>query len=122
MSNFVPIAATIMLLATGCCMAQVSGSTSPQLECNIGPIPKTFGKSQWRVYSCSDGRSVVVVSAPGSPAAPFYYMFQATASGHHLIGEGTGNKAVTDEAYGELKGLSEQGIQDLIKQTKSVKR
>ncbi|MFZ0870722.1 MAG: hypothetical protein WAM90_08340 [Rhodanobacter sp.] len=122
MSNFVPMVATIMLLATSFCLAQVPGATSPKLECDIGPIPKTFGNSQWRVYSCSDGRSVVVVSAPGSPAVPFYFMFQATASGHHLIGEGTGKKAATDEAYGELKGLSEQGIEDLIRQTKSVKR
>lgn len=124
MSRFAPIAATIMLFAAtaGCCLAQVSGSTPPKLQCDIGPVSKTFGNSQWRVYSCSDGRSVVVVSAPGSLAAPFYFMFQATAGGHHLIGEGTGNKAATDEAYGELKGLSEQGIQDLIQQTKSVKR
>jgi len=122
MSHFISIAVTIMFLATGCCLAQASEPTAAQLECNIGPVPKVFGASQWRVYSCSDGRSVVVVSAPGSSAGPFYFRLQATASGHHIVGEGTGNKVATDKAYGELKGLSEKEIQELIKQTKAVKR
>jgi hypothetical protein len=106
-SRFISVALAIMFLATDCCLAQTHGRTSPQLECNIGPISKTFGNSRWRIYSCSDGQSIVVVSAPGSSAGPFYFMFQATASGHHLIGEGTGNKVATDKAYGDLKALSD---------------
>lgn len=122
MTRFILFALTIMFLIMGFCLAETHGSTSAQLKCDIGPISKAFGNSLWRIYSCSDGQSVVVVSAPGSSAGPFYFMFQATAGGHHLIGEGTGNKVATDKAYGELKALSEQEIQDLIKQTKTVKR
>jgi hypothetical protein len=48
-------------------------------------------------------------------------MFQATANGHHLVGEGTGNKTATDQAYKDLNGLSEQEIKDLVKQTKAAK-
>jgi hypothetical protein len=62
------------------------------------------------------------MSAPGSPAAPFYFMFQASGAGHRLIGEGTGNKAATDQTYNMLKGLTEQQIQDLLEQTKAVNR
>lgn len=110
-----------MLFATSCCQAQGSGTKPAQLNCATGPIVRTFGKSPWRVYSCSDGLSLVVVSAPGSPAEPFYFMFQATANGHHLVGEGTGNKTATDQAYKDLNGLSEQEIKDLVKQTKAAK-
>lgn len=122
MSHFAPMIAAILVLASGCCLAQSPNSTQPKLECNTGPVPKTFGSSQWLVYSCSDARSVVVVSAPDSIAAPFYFMFQAVPDGHRLVGEGTGSKAATDEAYSVLSKLSEQDIQGLIDQTKVVKR
>lgn len=46
------------------------------LNCDIGPGTKTFGKSSWLVYSCTDNKSLVMVSAPGSPAVPFYFFLQ----------------------------------------------
>jgi hypothetical protein len=39
------------------------------LQCDIGPITKSFGSVPWLVYSCADGKSLVVVSTPGSQAA-----------------------------------------------------
>jgi hypothetical protein len=38
------------------------------------PAEKTVGKTPWLVYGCGDGRSVVVVAAPGSAAMPFYFI------------------------------------------------
>ena len=40
-------------------------------NCTIGPITKTYGQTQWLAYSCNDDKTVVIVSAPGSPAMPF---------------------------------------------------
>ena len=89
------------------------------LKCDVGPITKIYGKTQWLVYSCDDNRTVVIVSAPGNPASPFYFTFFPRENGYHLGGEGTGRKDATDAAFNELKTLSEQDIAALIEQTKT---
>ncbi|GLQ97284.1 hypothetical protein GCM10007863_17040 [Dyella mobilis] len=81
-----------------------------------GPVKKTYGKTPWLVYSCDDGQSIVVVTAPGSPAAPFYFTF----NGGRLSGEGTGNKAATDAAYDDLQRLTDADIKALVIQTKNT--
>ena len=89
------------------------------LKCDIGPVTKIYGKTQWLVYSCSDERTVVIVSAPGNPAMPFYFTFYPQGNGYQLSGEGTGRKDATSAAFDELKALSEQDIAALIEQTKA---
>ena len=96
-----------------------TGEEPKLLKCDIGPVTKTYGKTQWLVYSCSDERTVVIVSAPGNPATPFYFAFYPQANGYHLSGEGTGRKDATDAAFEELKVLSGQDIAALIEQTKA---
>lgn len=102
------------LIATLSCDSLLAQQAN--LKCTIGPVKKTFGKTPWLVYSCDDGQSVVIVTAPGSSAAPFYFIF----SGGHLRGEGTGNKAATDAAYNDLQRLTEADIKALVAQTKQV--
>lgn len=51
------------------CLAAVhSAAASQTLECNVGPVTRSYGNTDWLVYSCSDRKSLVLVSAPGSPA------------------------------------------------------
>jgi|SRR6516165_7920138 hypothetical protein len=88
------------------------------LNCKTGPTTKTYGKTQWLVYSCDDGRSVAIITAPGNPGTPFYFVFRYTGKGYRLEGEGTGSKTVTDAAFEELKSLSERDIAHLVKETK----
>jgi hypothetical protein len=90
-------------------------------NCTIGPITKTFGQAQWLVYSCNDDKTLVIVSAPGNPAMPFYFTFLPTDAGHRLFGEGTGNKEATAAAFEQLKSLSEDDIANVIKETKEAK-
>jgi hypothetical protein len=90
---------------------------SAPLACDRGPIEKVFGGTRWLVYSCSDGRSVVLVSAPGSPASPFYFMFSRENGSYNLHGEGTGNKAATDATLAELKKLVTADIVGLLRET-----
>src|SRR2546427_10752861 len=75
---------------------------SPSLNCNTGPAIKTYGGTKWLVYSCDDNRTVVIVSAPGSTAVPFYFLFSPATTGYRLEGEGTGNKGATDAAFRDL--------------------
>lgn len=88
------------------------------LICDVGPIEKTYGKTQWLVYSCDDGRSVVILSAPGSPAMPFVFRFLARGDAYLLQSQGTGNREFTAAAFGELKGLSAQDVAALVKLTR----
>lgn len=106
--------AAIPICATG---AETVAKPQP-LKCDIGPVTKTYGATQWQVYSCADQRSVVILSTPGSPAAPFYFMFSPGKDGYRLYGEGTGSKDATAAAYDELKVLSTADIAALIEQTK----
>jgi hypothetical protein len=96
--------------------------TAAPLQCDIGPITKVFGSVPWLLYSCDDGKSLVVVSAPGSPAAPFYFFFSPEGRGYHLRGEGTGSKPLTDAAYKELEVLSNKDITDLVGQTIAIRK
>ena len=83
--------------------------------CDQGPVKKIYGRNPWLVYSCSDGKSLKVVAAPGNRAAPFYFMVQD----HKVTGEG-GKKKITAAASAELSQLSDQDIAALIAETKSL--
>ncbi len=93
---------------------------SPPLKCDIGPVAQTYGMTQWMVYSCNDHRSVIIVSAPGNPAMPFYFTFFPRANGYQIFGEGTGRKDATVAAYDELKALTVWDITVLIQETKQL--
>lgn len=97
------------------------GADNKPLRCDIGPITKIFASVPWLLYSCSDSKSLVVVSAPGSPAAPFYFFFSPAEVGYHLNGEGTGAKDITDAALKELQKLRSSDIESLVKETLSRK-
>ena len=102
----------------------ISAETKPPpgtLDCASGPVAKTFGGTPWLVYACSDNHSVVVMSAPGSKAAPFYFMFNWQNGTYRLVGEGTGNKAATDAAYTALHALAPAEIQELFSVARAAK-
>ncbi len=91
----------------------------PALQCETGPLKRTYGNAPWLIYSCSDGASLVVVTDEGNPAGPFYFMIYAQDGSYQLGGEGSGSKAVTDAAFEELKALTPEGIAALVRETKS---
>jgi hypothetical protein len=107
-------------------LALLVGSTAsagpPGLNCALGPAAKTFGGSQWLVYACDDNHSVVVVSAPGSPAMPFFFMFSFGNGRYRLQGEGTGEKVATDAAYKQLSVLTESDIRNLFEEAVRARR
>jgi hypothetical protein len=97
-------------------MLPIVAAAAP-LNCNIGPATKTFGGAPWLVYSCDDPSTVIVVSAPGSPAAPFYFALSFENGTYRIRGEGTGAKSVTDAALRQLQSLSTADIQALRQAT-----
>jgi len=90
------------------------------MKCEIGPITKSYGSTPWLVYGCDNAKSVVLVTAPGNPAMPFYFIFHPVDGAYRLEGEGTGDKSATTNAVNELKQLSESDIVALIEETRKV--
>jgi hypothetical protein len=103
-----------------CLDAQAQGTAQAPLDCSAGPLNRSFGAVPWLVYGCSDNQSVVVMSAPGSPAAPFYFMLFRKEGKYVVVGEGMGPKAVTDRAHADLMRLTEPQIQALLDSTKQA--
>ena len=93
---FIPLAAT--------------AQQTSNINCKIGPIEKTYGGTKWLVYGCDDKTSIVIVTATGNPAMPFYFLFSQTKEGYQLLGEGTGDKTFTDAAHKDLAALSNSDI------------
>jgi hypothetical protein len=83
------------------------------IKCKIGPIDHSFGGTEWQVFACDDGRSVLAVTKAGNPAAPFHFILAATDIGHEVYGEGSGDKAASDAAYADLQKLDEAAIAKL---------
>lgn len=103
-----------------CPNARAQEPAQAPLDCSAGALTKSFGAVPWLVYACSDNTSVVVMSAPGSPAAPFYFMLFQKEGKYVVVGEGTGQKAVTDRAHAELVRLTKPEIQALLASAKQA--
>jgi hypothetical protein len=97
-------------------------NAAPPLNCDVRPVTKVFGSVPWLVYSCNDTSSIVLVSAPGSPAMPFYFSFSLEGSAYRIRGEDTGSKAATDAALKDLQALSATDIVSLRRETLAVKK
>ena len=108
-----------LLLASAATMAQ--GPSEARITCDRGPFgSKTYGGTAWDIYGCNDNRSVAVVTAPGNPALPFYFLFAERNGQYRLSGEGTGKPEITRKAYADLVQLSQKDIQALVKATQTA--
>jgi len=87
-----------------------------------GGVEKTYGGSPWFIYSCRDGKSVIIVSAPRSPAEPYVFSYIWRNGRYHLDGRGMENKPLIDAAHAEIRDLSEQEIAALAKQSEEALR
>ena len=81
------------------------------MDCGNGPLNRSFGGSPWLVYACGDSRSVVLMSAPGSKAMPFYFMFSWENGAYRLIasvdtGRHACNRVVVIGKQNALHGLT----------------
>src|SRR6478609_5817752 len=96
---------TVLAVLAGASPALASAETErpPELNCDMGPLHKTYGETAWLVYACNDARSVVIVSDEGSPAFPFVFMlYVKPGEDVQVHGEGTGKESATRAAYDEI--------------------
>ena len=105
---------TILLLSLA-----ISALAEP-MRCNVGPVARNLGGAKWNVLSCSDGRSLVFVTAEGNPAMPFYFMVQRNEDSAKVVGEGSGSKEYSAAAYEVIKKMTATELDDLVQATKAV--
>ena len=96
------------------------GAQPGPMACELGPVTRTYGQSDWLVYSCSDEQSLVFVSAPGNAAMPFVFISTPTADGYRLYGEGSGSQDATRPAYEDLTRMTEEERDALLTETKEA--
>lgn len=110
----------LLLMPTSAEAQQAAAQPSQPMRCETGPVTRTFGGTKWIVYSCDDAVSLIVVSAHGNPASPFFFYLRPKAESYELVGEGTGDKGATDAAGAELSELSAAEIAVLVAETKAA--
>ena len=115
----------LVATATAPAAAQEEGAPSaePQktsLSCDIGPVERTFGGTNWTVYACDDGSTVTISAAGNNPAKPFYFILRLVGGHYDVTGQGTGDKAASDAAGKEIKALSDDGIREVLKTAQAV--
>ena len=94
-----------------------SVSLAEPLNCDVGPVIRELGGTQWQVTSCSDNRSLVFVTAAGNPAMPFVFMVLRTDEPTKINGEGNGSKEHSAAAYDSLKMMTEHEFDALVEAT-----
>jgi hypothetical protein len=109
-----------LLLAAGPFGQEQSQPEPVSLKCERGPVHRVFGGTPWLVYGCDDGASIVIVSGPGSPAAPFYFLMAFKDGAYWITGEGNGNQAATTAAFEELKLLDRSAITALAEEARGA--
>lgn len=108
----------LICLAALCLPGPASAQRVGRLDCRTGPVAKLYGGSNWLVYSCDDNLTVVIVAVPGSPAAPFTFMFVPEGGFYQLRGEGTGKRSATEPVYNQLRLFTGPDIAGLIDETR----
>jgi len=88
------------------------------MKCETGPVNKTFGGTNWIVYSCDDRISMVVVSAEGNPASPFFFVLKPNDGGYVIMGEGNGDRDASKAAVDALSKMTADELATLLADTK----
>lgn len=117
------LTAIMILSALGVAADATNESQQPLLQsapmkCETGPIRRTFGGSEWEVYSCDDQASMVVVSAQGNPASPFYFFLKPTGGVYQITGEGNGDRRASAAAARALESMNSSEFMELLAATR----
>ena len=94
-------------------------ATAADQKCETGPVMRNFGKAPWMVYSCDDKKTLVLISAPGNPATPAFFVMNPLGDGYEIQNKGSANQTVSTAAYHDLKNLSAKEIAELIAATEA---
>ena len=100
-------------LFTGACLA----GEGPTLVCDVGPVTKAFGSTDWLAYSCRDRSSLVFIAAPGSAAEPYYFFLHRWNGKYLAQGEGDGNRKSVVAANAQIRALTTAQVTAIVGET-----
>jgi hypothetical protein len=86
--------------------------------CDVGPVTKHFGRSDWQVLSCGDGRTLLFQSLPGKPGADFSIAVEKDSI--ERGSESRDNRDLSEAAIAELAALSHEKLLALLAETQAV--
>lgn len=90
------------------------------MECNVGPVTRSFGGTEWTVFSCDDEASMIAISAKGNPALPFIFVMKEEDGNYKITGEGNGDRSASQAAGDEIARMTNQEFSELLAATKGV--
>jgi len=86
--------------------------------CDVGPVTKHFGHSDWQILSCGDGRTLLFQSLPGKPGADFSISIEKDSI--ERGNESMENRDLSEAAIKELAALSHEKLLALIAETQTA--
>lgn len=63
------------------CAASAAPGVPAAQHCPHGPLLQSFGGASWLMYGCDDAATLLIVTAPGNPAAPYAFVVRPTDAG-----------------------------------------
>ena len=92
-----------------------------ELQCEVGPIDRSYGGSAFELYSCDDGKSLVAVAKPGTRAYPFYFIVSPAGEEVRLYGQGDGDNEAGRDAFADLNEIRPAEVAELVAETRARK-
>lgn len=111
--------ATAILAALFCAPASAEPvAKTTHFVCDVGPVTKHFGRSDWQVLSCGDGRSLLFRSLPGNPGADFSIAIEKDSI--ERGNESMENRDLSEAAIKELAALPHEKLIALLHETEAA--
>lgn len=107
---------TAMLLSPAAFCDPVAKTT--HFVCDVGPVTKHLGRSDWQMLSCGDGRTLLFQSLPGKPPADFSIAIEKDSI--ERGNESTENRDLNEAAIAELAAMSHEKLIALIAETEAA--
>jgi hypothetical protein len=110
------------ILAACLCAAAAAdpAAKTTHFVCDVGPVTKHFGGSDWQVLSCGDGRTLVFQSLPGKPGANFSVAIAKDSI--ERGNESMDNRELNEAAIRELSAMSHEKLLALLHETEAAAR
>jgi hypothetical protein len=111
-----PAVLALVLLSTSASGDPVAKTT--HFVCDVGPLNKHVGQTDWQIFSCGDGRTLLFQSAPGNPPANFSIAIEKDSI--ERGNESIENRKLNEGAIAELAALSHEKLIALLRETEAA--
>lgn len=110
------IRAALLLAASDPATPQVTTPwvAAAAMSCDVGPVDRHFGDTEWSVYACRDGKRLAIMAKPDSRAAPFCFVLTPSEDAYVVSTEGGGDRIAAEPAGDAIRALSAREVRTLM--------